>query len=186
MLNHDEVIALATKIKLAIFDVDGVMTDGTLIIGPDGEEHKHFNVNDGLGLVMLRNSGVMTAVITGRESKAVTERSKQLGIDYVFQGRYDKLAAFSALIDAARIEPQAVCYVGDDLPDIPVMKHVGLSIAVANAHPKLLHYAQYQTIAPGGRGAVREICELILNAQGALDSEIARYESGELRRHLDD
>ena len=168
---------LAATIKLAIFDVDGVLTDGGLILGPNNQEFKKFHVRDGLGLVMLRESGIVLAIITGRESSVVTERMTQLGIEFVFQGQSNKLQVFESLMDKLKIEPISVCYVGDDLPDLPVMMRVGLPIAVADAHNKLLDHAVWQTTANGGAGAGREVCELILVAQGKLDAALARLES---------
>ena len=167
---------LAATIKLAIFDVDGVLTDGGLILGPNNQEFKKFHVRDGLGLVMLRESGIVLAIITGRESSVVTERMAQLGIEFVFQGQRNKLQAFESLLDKLKIDPATVCYVGDDLPDLPVMMRVGLPIAVADAHSKLLEHAVWQTTANGGAGAVREVCELILVAQGKLHAALARFE----------
>ena len=168
---------LAATIKLAIFDVDGVLTNGGLILGPNNQEFKKFHVRDGLGLVMLRESGIVLAIITGRESSVVTERMTHLGIEFVFQGQSNKLQAFESLLDKLKIEPATVCYVGDDLPDLPVMMRVGLPIAVADAHSKLLEHAVWQTTANGGAGAVREVCELILVAQGKFDAALTRLES---------
>ncbi len=168
---------LAASIKLAIFDVDGVLTDGGLMLGPNGQEFKNFHVRDGLGLVMLRDNGVKLAIITGRESSVVSERMAALGIEYVFQGQSDKLQALEKLLDELQINASSVCYVGDDLPDLPVMMRVGLPIAVADAHVKLIENATWKTQAKGGAGAVREVCEMILAAQGKLDSVFQRFES---------
>lgn len=171
-----QVRELAATVKLAIFDVDGVLTNGGLMLGPHGQEFKNFHVRDGLGLVMLRDNGIVLAVITGRKSRVVTERMAQLGIEYVFQGQSDKLQALETLLDDLKIDPGAVCYVGDDLPDLPVMMRVGLPIAVADAHSKLIEHAVWKTRANGGAGAVREVCEMILAAQGKLEPAIARFE----------
>lgn len=168
---------LAANVKLAIFDVDGVLTDGGLMLGPNGQEFKNFHVRDGLGLVMMRDNGVELAIITGRESSVVTERMAALGIECVFQGQSDKLQALEKLLDKLKIEESSVCYVGDDLPDLPVMMRVGLPIAVADAHIKLLEHAAWKTCAKGGAGAVREVCEMILTAQGKLDTVFKRFES---------
>jgi 3-deoxy-D-manno-octulosonate 8-phosphate phosphatase (KDO 8-P phosphatase) len=170
------ILNLAATVKLAIFDVDGVLTDGSLILGPNDQEFKKFHVRDGLGLVMLRDSGTVLAVITGRESQVVTERMAQLGIEYVFQGQNNKQLALESLLSELKIDPAVVCYVGDDLSDLPVMLRVGLPIAVADAHSKLLEHAVWRTSANGGAGAVREVCELILAAQGKLETAIARFE----------
>jgi 3-deoxy-D-manno-octulosonate 8-phosphate phosphatase (KDO 8-P phosphatase) len=168
--------ALAAAIELAIFDVDGVLTDGGLVLGPNGQEFKTFHVRDGLGLVMLRENGVLLAIITGRESSVVTERMAQLGIEHVFQGQSNKLQTLETLLGDLNIDPSRVCYVGDDLPDLPVMMQVGLPIAVADAHRKLIEHAIWTTGSNGGAGAVREVCEMILGAQGKLDAALARFE----------
>ena len=126
---------------------------------------------------MLRDNGVKLAIITGRESTVVTERMAALGIDYVFQGQSDKLQAFEKLLDELKFEAGSVCYVGDDLPDLPVMMRVGLPIAVADAHLKLIEHAAWTTNAKGGAGAAREVCEMILAAQGKLDATLKRFES---------
>jgi len=176
MEHSSRVLTLAAKVELAIFDVDGVLTDGRLTLGPGGQEFKHFDVRDGLGLVMLRDSGVTVAIITGRESPVVAERMAELGIEYVFQGQKDKAKALASLLDELGVDSTAVCYVGDDLPDMPVMMSVGLPIAVADAHWKLHDHAACVTTANGGAGAVREVCEMILTAQGKLDAQFARFE----------
>ena len=168
-------MARAARVELVIFDVDGVLTDGRIIIGPDGAETKQFHVRDGLGMVMLRESGVEIAVITGRESAAVTRRMDELGIDRVFQGQSSKTAAFESVCHDLRIAGDAVCYVGDDLPDIPVMAQSGLPIAVANANWKVQEFAAYITTLDGGAGAAREVCELIMRARGTLAGSLARF-----------
>lgn len=175
MSTNDSVMVRATRIALVIFDVDGVLTDGRIIIGADGAETKQFHVRDGLGMVMLRESGVEIAVITGRESAAVTRRMDELGIDRVFQGQSSKTAAFSSVCEDLGISGDAVCYVGDDLPDIPVMARSGLPIAVANANWKVQEFAAYVTELDGGAGAAREVCELIMRAQGTLEGGLARF-----------
>ena len=175
MLTDDRVMVRAARIALVIFDVDGVLTDGRIILDADGNETKQFHVRDGLGMVMLRESGVEIAVITGRESAAVTRRMDELGIDRVFQGQSSKTAAFNAVCEDLEITGDAVCYVGDDLPDIPVMARSGLPIAVANANWKVREFAAYVTGLDGGAGAAREVCELIMRAQGTLDDRLARF-----------
>mgnify|MGYP001389452240 CR=1 FL=1 len=187
MMQHSaQVLALAANVKLAIFDVDGVLTDGRLVLAPDGQETKIFHVRDGLGLVMLRDSGVELAIITGRESRVVARRMAELGIQRVFQGQSNKLIALELLINELQVVPAEVCYVGDDLPDLPVMMRVGLPIAVADAHWKLLDYAASVTTQNGGHGAVREVCELLLAAQGKLDEQIAKFEISDQRSSADD
>jgi len=170
-----QVLGRAANVELTIFDVDGVLTDGRLVLGPNAQEFKNFHVRDGLGLVMLRESGVAVAIITGRESTVVAERMAELGIDLVFQGQRNKLSAFETLLSSLNIAAGAVCYVGDDLPDLPVMRRVGLPIAVADADMRLSEYAVYQTAAKGGCGAAREVCELIMTAKGSLDPQLARF-----------
>jgi 3-deoxy-D-manno-octulosonate 8-phosphate phosphatase (KDO 8-P phosphatase) len=162
----DEVVARARAVRLAIFDVDGVLTDGTLYIGPQGEALKAFNILDGHGVKMLQAGGVATAILSGRSSEAVAVRARELGIGHVMQGIGEKVRAFDELRGALGLEPGACAFVGDDLPDLPVMRRCGLAVAVANAVDAVREAAHYVTRASGGRGAVREFCELVLRAQG--------------------
>ncbi|HXN15599.1 MAG TPA: HAD-IIIA family hydrolase, partial [Usitatibacter sp.] len=164
------VLERARRVRLAIFDVDGVMTDGTVWIGPQGEVFKGFNILDGHGVKMLQSAGVATAILSGRESAAVARRAAELSIMHVVQGAVDKLAAFHRLLERVSIAPEACAFMGDDLPDLPVMRCCGLAVAVANASEAVKAAAHYVTRASGGRGAVREFCELVLRAQGQLDS----------------
>ncbi|HWH40970.1 MAG TPA: HAD-IIIA family hydrolase [Usitatibacter sp.] len=157
--------ARARGVRLAIFDVDGVMTDGTLYIGAEGEAFKAFNILDGHGVKMLQSAGIATAILSGRSSEAVARRAAELSIMHVIQGASDKLASFDALLARLGVEPLACAFVGDDLPDLPVMRNCGLAVAVANAVEAVKGAAHYVTAAPGGRGAVREFCELVLRAQ---------------------
>jgi len=170
-----DLLARAAGIRLAAFDVDGVLTNGQLFLGPQGEEYKVFNVRDGQGLVMLRESGVAIAIITGRRSAVVAARMAELGIEYVYQGQRDKAAALDELLARLGLGPEAVCYAGDDLPDLPVLQRVGLPVTVADGHPACVAAARYRTTAVGGAGAVREICELLMTAQGTLAAHYARY-----------
>lgn len=170
-----EVLAAAAGIRLAAFDVDGVLTNGQLLLGPQGEEYKVFDVRDGQGLVMLRDSGVAVAIITGRSSPVVAARMAELGIEYVYQGQRDKLLALADLENRLGVAAREVCYVGDDLPDVPLLRRVGLPVTVADGHPVCAEVARYRTRAAGGRGAVREICELLLTASGSLAAQYARY-----------
>ena len=172
-----EALAAAAGIRLAAFDVDGVLTNGQLFLGPQGEEYKVFDVRDGQGLVMLRESGMALAIITGRRSAVVAARMAELGIEFVYQGQRDKLAALAELEARLGIASAQVCYTGDDLPDVPVLRRVGLPVTVADAHPACIEVARYRTRAPGGRGAVREICELLMTAGGTLAAQYARYEA---------
>ena len=151
--------------RLAIFDVDGVLTDGSVWIGPQGEVFKPFNILDGHGVKMLQASGVETALLSGRESESVTRRAGELSIRHVIQGAGDKLAAFEALLGRAGVSAEACAFVGDDLPDLPVLRACGFAVAVANAVDEVKAACHYVTLAPGGHGAVREFCELVLRAQ---------------------
>ena len=160
---------------MLVFDVDGVLTDGKLCYSEDGRELKFFHVHDGLGLKRLMANGIEVAVITARMSHMVTERTAELGIAHVYQGQESKLTCFEQLIHALKIEPEQVCYTGDDLPDLAVMLRVGLSVAVANAHPWVRERARWRTQLAGGTGAVREVCDLLLAAQGKAEQELARY-----------
>ena len=149
-----DILQKAKKVRLCIFDVDGVLTDGKIILGPGDVELKAFDVKDGQGIVMLRDF-VEIGVITGRRSEVVTSRMSQLGVKHVFQGQKDKSAALGKLLLALELDPDAVCYVGDDLPDLAVMQQVGLAVAVADASPVVLDAAHYCTTKAGGRGAAR-------------------------------
>lgn len=164
------VMEKAAKIRLLICDVDGVMSDGLIYQGNSGEELKAFNVRDGYGIRCLLTSGVEVAIITGRQAKLLEDRANTLGITHLYQGQSDKLLAYRELLDKLALRPGEVAYIGDDLIDWPVMAEVGLSAAVADAHPLLLPKADYVTQIAGGRGAVRELCDLILLAQNKLDA----------------
>lgn len=155
----------AAKVRLLVLDVDGVLTDGRLRYGPRGEELKVFHVRDGHGIRALGRSGVTLAIISGRRSRAVEVRARDLGIAHVLQGIDDKLAAFEALRARLGIPPALCACVGDDTPDAPLMRAVGLAFAVADAHADALAAADLVTVARGGRGAVREVCDLLLAAR---------------------
>ncbi len=159
--------ARAARIELAVFDVDGVLTDGRIILGADGSEHKAFDVRDGLGMVRLREAGVTLAIITGRSSAVVTARMRELGIHHVYQGVRDKHATLLALQSELGIGAEQTCYLGDDLPDLPAMAAAGFAVAVADASAEVRRRAAWTTRARGGRGAARELCELILAARAA-------------------
>lgn len=170
-----DILAKAAQIKLIIFDVDGVLTDGSLFIGDDGEEYKAFHSRDGHGMKMLRASGVEIGIITGRTSNVVRHRMESLGIHHVYQGQLEKLPAFQQLTTRLGIDPQQVAYVGDDVVDLPILTRVGLAVAVADAHPLVKRHAHWITPCGGGRGAARDICELIMEAQGTLDASLQHY-----------
>lgn len=156
----------AARVRLVVFDVDGVFTDGRLYYGSGGEEFKVFHVHDGQGVKRLLKSGVAVAVISGRDSAAVSRRMQDLGIAHVSQGDEDKLPIFERLLKKLGLEPGEVACVGDDLPDLPLLEAAGFAIAVANALPTVRAKAHFVTGASGGMGAVREVCDLILAARG--------------------
>ncbi|PLR32337.1 3-deoxy-manno-octulosonate-8-phosphatase KdsC [Chimaeribacter californicus] len=164
-----DVLNRAQQIRLLICDVDGVMSDGLIYMGNHGEELKAFNVRDGYGIRCLLTSDVEVAIITGRSAKLLEDRAATLGIRHLYQGQSDKLLAFRELLETLALRADQVAYIGDDLIDWPVMAEVGLSVAVADAHPLLLPRAHYTTRISGGKGAVRELCDLILLAQGKLE-----------------
>ncbi|UXI67494.1 KdsC family phosphatase [Tahibacter amnicola] len=165
----------AARIRLAVFDVDGVLTDGKLWYAEDQRELKAFHVHDGLGLKRLLANGIEVAVITARMSHLVTERMAELGVAHVYQGQKDKLACLGQLLEALHLDAVQVCYTGDDLPDLRVMRACGLAIAPANAHPWITAHAHFQTRLAGGNGAVREVCDLLLGAQGRAEAELAHW-----------
>lgn len=164
-----KVMASAENIRLLILDVDGVMSDGLIYMGNNGEELKTFNVRDGYGIRCALTSGIEVAIITGRKAKLLEDRCATLGITHLYQGQSDKLLAYRELLEKLSLSPQQVAYVGDDLIDWPVMADVALGVAVADAHPILISRADYVTYINGGRGAVREVCDLLLLAQGKLE-----------------
>lgn len=165
----------AGAITLLALDVDGVLTDGTVYYGADGEALKAFNIMDGLGLRLLTRCGIATAIISARTSAPLTRRAADLGITHVYTERQDKRAAWDELLAATNTSASAAAYVGDDLIDLPVLKRAGLAVAVANGHPAVRRCAHYVTAHGGGQGAVREIAELLLLAQNQLDAVIADY-----------
>ncbi len=170
-----EILEKAHKVKLLICDVDGVMTDGGLFFGDNGLEYKAFHSRDGLGIIMLQRSGIPLAVITARTSDVVTHRMKNLNIDLVFQGQRNKVQAFEQICQDLQLDSTQVAYVGDDLVDLPVMRKVGLSIAVADAHERVKQQADWTTEHKGGHGAVRDVCELLMEAHGTLEEQFSVY-----------
>ncbi|MBZ0222778.1 MAG: HAD-IIIA family hydrolase [Dokdonella sp.] len=165
----------AARVKLAVFDVDGVLTDGKLVYAADGHESKAFHVHDGLGFRRLLANGIEVAVITARMSRIVTERMAELGVAHVYQDQKDKRACLAQLLQALQLAPEQVAYTGDDLPDLAPMQGIGLAIAVANAHPWVRERAHWRTRHAGGDGAAREVCDLLLAAQGKVASELAAF-----------
>ena len=170
------VLKAAQKIKLLLLDVDGVLTDGRLYYGNAGEELKAFDIQDGLGIKLLQRGGINVGIITGRSSDLVKRRAKELSIDPVVQGREDKLTALNQLLENMNIDLEEIAFVGDDLPDLAVIRRVGLGITPANGNHILASQALWQTKRSGGNGAVREIAELILHAQDKLESLLASYQ----------
>jgi len=165
----------AEKIKLLCLDIDGVLTDGTLYYSADGEQLKTFNTLDGHGIKMLQKTGVTIAIISGRSSEALKRRASDLGIAHLHLGSEDKLSALQALCTKLDLVPEEVAHVGDDLPDLPLMRAVGLGVAVPNAYPVVIQQADWVTVASGGRGAVRELCDFIMSAQGTLENALQEY-----------
>lgn len=172
---NDAVRERARAVRLLVLDVDGVMTDGTLLYGPDGEALKPFCVRDGLGIVLARRAGIECAVISGKRSRPLKRRLDDLRIGHQYLARDDKSAAFDQLLEVTGATAEQTAYAGDDLVDLPLMARVGLPIAVANAEPRVREAASWVTTRRGGDGAVREICEGLLEARGVLDATIAEH-----------
>ena len=170
-----DILEKAKQIKLVIFDVDGVLTDGSLFFDNDGQEYKAFNSRDGHGMKMLKETGVEIGIITGRQSDVVKHRMLNLGIEHVYQGKLEKLPAFEELIEKLGVSKDNVAYVGDDVVDLPVMLKAGLAIAVQDAHALVKQHAHWTTPNGGGRGAARDVCELIMQAQNTLDDQLRKY-----------
>jgi 3-deoxy-D-manno-octulosonate 8-phosphate phosphatase (KDO 8-P phosphatase) len=179
-LNEQELQRIAAGIKVLLMDVDGVLTDGHLYLvpGPDGKlvETKGFDSQDGIALRWLQWFGIKTGVISGRESPATAERASQVGMTWVFQGHIEKIPLFEQIVAEAKVKPEEVAYVGDDLTDVVIMRRAGLSFATANARPEVKRSAMAITSAMGGAGAVREVIEVILQARGDWDGLLKKYE----------
>jgi len=162
-------------LKGLIMDVDGVLTDGQIIINDRGEESKHFHVRDGHGVKLLKRSGFQLALLTGRQSLVVEHRARELGINTIFQQVHDKIAAYEQIKSIFALRDEQLCYVGDDLVDIPVLKKAGFAVTVADGIPELDPYIHWRSRYPGGGGAIRELCELILRTQKSWDQLTQRY-----------
>lgn len=175
MTQTDPVLARAQSVRLLILDVDGVLTDGRLFLGPEGQDLKAFHTLDGHGIKLLQRHGIDVAIVTGRTSAAVSRRARELGITRLVQGREDKWAALQELLATAPVAPEHMACMGDDLPDLTIMCRVALALTVPNAHPVVRQHAHWQSHAHGGEGAVREACDMILRAQGLYDQAIADY-----------
>lgn len=171
-----DILARAAKIRVAAFDVDGTLTDGCLTYNDAGCETKVFNAHDGFGLKRLQAYGIQVAFITARHSGALTLRAKELDITHVYQGQGDKRSCLSALLNTLQLTPEQAAFVGDDLVDLPALHIAGLAVAVANAHPWVAEQVHWQTRLTGGHGAAREVCDLILHAQGHDAAERAHWQ----------
>jgi len=172
----DKLLQKIERIRLLTLDVDGVLTDGRLYFLPDGGEIKVFNSLDGHGLKMLQRSGVTVALITGRSSTAVARRAAELGISHLHQGSEQKLPIFDGLLEQLGLDYSQAAFMGDDLPDLPLIRRAAVGMTVANAHPLVRRSADWQSTLAGGQGAVREACDLIMQAQGTLDRLLQAYE----------
>lgn len=165
----------AQRIKVVAFDVDGVMTNGGLMLGDDGLEYKSFHSLDGLGLKMLTATGIQIALVTARTSNVVTERAKNIKAKLVYQGAENKLIAFEQLLNDTGISAEECAFMGDDVVDLPPLRRCGLAVTVPHAMPLVKQYAHYTTERQAGFGAVRELCELIMKAQGTFDGQMAKF-----------
>lgn len=172
----EDILTRARAVKVLVFDVDGVLTDGSLFYGDDGQEYKAFNSRDGHGIKMMRDSGVEAAILTGRTSKVVLHRARNLGISRIIQGAHDKLVAYQAMLAETGLKPEQIAYMGDDLVDLPVMRRCGLACTVPDAPEAVKARSHYVARAGAGRGAAREVCELIMQAQGSWQAQLARYD----------
>lgn len=170
-----QVIERAKNIKCLICDLDGVLTDGLLYIDNHFNELKTFHIQDGVGIKLLMNAGIEVAVITGSHNAVVDHRMHQLGITQYYKGQLDKQETYTQLKKTLNLQDEQCAYIGDDIPDAPIMQQVGLSVAVANAVQPIKQLAMWQTALPGGQGAVRELCDLILNAQSKMNLAISGY-----------
>jgi 3-deoxy-D-manno-octulosonate 8-phosphate phosphatase (KDO 8-P phosphatase) len=169
------VLERAKKIKAMFFDIDGVLTDGRIVLGNYGDELKFFDIQDGHGIVMLGRVGIKTAFITGRKSRINVRRAKELKVGKIYQNAIDKLKVFEKAVRKFKVSPEEVCYIGDDLIDIPVLSRAGLAVAVKNAVPEAREKAHYVTEREGGRGAAREVIDLVIKAQGKWEEVTRRY-----------
>jgi len=166
----------ARAVRMAIFDIDGVLTDGSLFFGDDGQEYKAFNSRDGHGIKMLRATGVEVGIITGRTSQVVLHRARNLGITRIIQGAEDKRAALDGMLREYALLASQIAYMGDDIVDLPVLNRCGLAACVPDAPPEVKNRCQYITQAGAGRGAARELCEMIMRAQGTWAAQLALYD----------
>lgn len=173
--NAPDYLRRAAAVRLLIVDVDGVLTDGSLTYGADGEATKTFNVLDGLGIELLQKTGVPVAIISARKSPVVVRRAADLKIAHVYQGTHDKRIAFAELLALTGLQAADCAYIGDDVIDLPLLRQVGFAVTVPSGHPEVQHRTHYVTRNNGGRGAVRELCDLIMRAQHTYDAALAPY-----------
>ncbi len=167
-----QILGQAQSVKLLLLDVDGILTDGKLYVGETGEQFKAFNTLDGHGIKLLQKAGIQVGIISGRDSAALLHRASELGINLLYRGREDKSAVLREITANLELEENEIAYAGDDLPDLAVIDRVGLGISVPNAHPEVRNAADMLTENPGGEGAVREICDFLLQANGLYDQII--------------
>lgn len=170
-----EVLDRASRIKLLVLDVDGVLTDGRIVLGNYGDELKFFDIHDGHGVVMLERVGIRTVIISGRKSRINVKRAKEMRVLKVYQNAHDKLKVFEKVLKRYRVSSEEVCYVGDDVIDLPALSRAGFSVAVHNAVEEVRKSAHYVTERSGGRGAVREVTDLLLKSQNRWDGLMERY-----------
>ncbi|RPH47581.1 MAG: phenylphosphate carboxylase subunit delta [Desulfobacteraceae bacterium] len=175
IFNTPDAVGKLEKVKILLLDVDGVMTDGNIIYTDGGAEIKTFCVKDGLGIRLLMNSGIKIGIVTGRTSEALRHRCKNLHIEYIFDGVLNKAVILDKIVEITGIQTPEIAFMGDDLPDIPIMRGAGIPIAVADAHEKVIESACIVTSAKGGNGAIREVCEAILKARGEWESVLKRF-----------
>ena len=172
---NDNIIEKAKRVKLLILDIDGVMTDGRIVYSVYGDELKFFDVQDGLGITLLNKVGIRTVIITAKKSRIVKLRARDLKVAKAYQGFSDKLIPFNKVLKRFKIKPEDICFMGDDLIDIPILKRVGFSVSVPNAMDEVKGVVHHITSKSGGRGAVREICDLILKSQDKWDLATSKY-----------
>lgn len=170
-----EINARASKIKLLILDCDGVLTDGRIYMMPDGDETKSFDVKDGHAIVMLQRAGIKVGIISGRKSSVVRARAKELGIAHLHEKAWVKTEAYEQMLNEEGLSDEQICYIGDDVVDIPLLKRVGLAVSVGDAVEEAKQFSHLVTARAGGRGAVREVIELIMKAQNKWGDALARY-----------
>lgn len=172
---NSEISGMAQRVKLLILDIDGVMTDGRIIYSIYGDELKFFDVQDGFGISLLNRSGVKVVIVTAKKSRIVKKRARDLKVAKAYCGFTDKTIAFADILKRFKVAPEEICFMGDDLIDLPVLRKIGFAVSVPNAVEEVKAAAHYVTSKMGGRGAVREICDLILKSQGKWDTATAKY-----------